>query len=211
MKKFLITALLAGTSLGLYSCNNGAYDVDEKDKGGLNPTNPTSGTTLPLGNAKITVNGVEYLFYPGYYVDTVFNFDGNKRPFFYAWAYKPNDAPFNRTISISFRHVEGKTPDATDKTVGDVLYFYVDTFAKDTVFYAAYDMNFDTSNLSFASAKINGTEMDNLRGKVNYGALKALPWYDEDDDNSPIKPAPVRDSIIYISGEFHLPRWRNNK
>ena len=74
MRKVILSALLlAVTGFGLVSCNNGAYDADPKTNDGavLNPINPSSGVTIPIGHMQLEINGFLAGLTTGIWTDSV--------------------------------------------------------------------------------------------------------------------------------------------
>jgi hypothetical protein len=68
MKKALLSALLiAGMGFTFTSCNNGDYDArpEESDATVLNPLNPESGVTIPIGYIRADLSGFQADFTGG--------------------------------------------------------------------------------------------------------------------------------------------------
>ncbi|MBL7719395.1 MAG: hypothetical protein JNL72_11205 [Flavipsychrobacter sp.] len=74
MKKVFLSALLiAGLGSVFTSCNNGPYDADPKMSNGtvLNPLNPESGVTIPIGIIRMEINGYIADFNTSIWTDSV--------------------------------------------------------------------------------------------------------------------------------------------
>ncbi|RYD57123.1 MAG: hypothetical protein EOP56_10000 [Sphingobacteriales bacterium] len=199
MKKILLAVLVSAAGLGLYSCNNGAYDLDPKtDNGALNPVNPDNNISIPPGNIKVTVNGVIYTFYPSKYVDT----SAGQR-IYMGSGVLDKDPLFKRWFGIRISHTEGADPDFTNKTVVDAWYSYIDTSLDQRVYFVSDGVDFDPEK----PGALKGKDGDAIRGLLPTGEYKFYPvLYDHDEDSkTPKVPQTSKVSSIKVTeGEFHL-------
>jgi hypothetical protein len=205
MKKILFAILVSATGLGLYSCNNGAYDLDPKtNNGAVNPLNPDNKISIPPGNVKVDINGVTHLFYPGFYLDS----SGGQKVYF-GYAPLENDPIFKRTIGVMIGHTEGKDPDFTDKTKVSVWYSLIDTFSDQRIYYiASGDAKMDVNGA------LKGREGDAIRGTLPEGEYIFAPQMYDHDTNQ-LTPTIAQEtkvkSMKLTKGEFHLMKTNKPK
>ncbi len=205
MNKFLrITAVVAAT-IAFFSCNNGAYDARPDKNEGKNHLNPSSGVTVPLGTIKIVIENVSYLYKNGYYVDT--NLDG-RQPAFYCGTTFQEQHPNSPAVSMVFRHADGARPDATVKTSGEVLYTFIHPKLGKRIYYTSFDWSTRPDDPNFeipTFAQIKGIdEGGNIYGTLSAGKYHVMPMELNEEGNGFVKP-PIEDTVLNISGEFHLP------
>lgn len=200
MKKLLLTILVSTAGLGLYSCNNGAYDLDPKDSGGaLNPLNPENKVSIGPGNIRAKINGIVYTFYPSVYLDTSL---GSKN--YICFGALDKDPMFQRWMGMTIHHVEGKDPDFTNKTIVDAWYSLIDTSIDQRVWYTSVytDAKMDVPG------SLKGKEGDAIHGFLPAGEYRLAKTYYEDTDrfhrNPPMLPPIKMTSVKVSEGEFHL-------
>lgn len=178
MKKFLLAAtLLAGTSLALFSCNNGAYDMDPSTTNpALNPLDPSSGVTVYLGTMKASINGTMTEFYPAYYVSPVENE-------FAIMGTRGKDKFPGHTIKIGIYNFQN-----IKEFNSEFRYQFKDTTIADTMVTVEY------APKDGFEVVLNGNESGNLRGTFKGTLYRAWPV------------ANAKDSIVIKQGEFYVPK-----
>ncbi|RYE21884.1 MAG: hypothetical protein EOP51_14540 [Sphingobacteriales bacterium] len=178
MKNFLLAAtLMAGTSLALFSCNNGAYDADPSNNNpALNPLDPKSGVTVYLGTMKAAINGTMTEYYPAYYVSPLENT-------FAITGKRGNDVFPGHTINIGITNFQN-----LKEFNSDFRYQYKDTTIADTMVTVEY------APKGKFTIVMNGNESGNLRGTFAGTVYRAWPV------------ANLKDSIVITKGEFYVPK-----
>jgi hypothetical protein len=178
MKKFLLAAtLLASTSLALFSCNNGDYDMNPKESNqALNPLDPSSGVTVYLGTMRASINGTMTDFYPAYYLqpqDNIFQITG----------IRGKDVFPGHTINIGISNFQNI------KEFNSVFnYTYKDTSIADSMVTVIYEPKGGLEVI------LNGNEAGNLRGTFSGTVYRTKPV------------ANAKDSIVIKKGEFYVPK-----
>lgn len=176
-----MAAALAVSSLAIYSCNNGAYDIDPKNNpGALNPLDTTSGVTIPLGSLKLTVNDVPYFYYPAKYKE--FKIDGAGTVYQYFQTTLDNDPIFRRLIQFRLHDIKN-----LQEFAYEFAYIIKDTTLDTPAIYRP------TDDFKFT---IKGNESGNYRG-VFSGKLKL--------DRTAAVPYGVVDELKVTNGEYYIP------
>lgn len=169
MKKLFVTSALAlSISMGLYSCNNGAYDADPTTdlSAGQNPLNPTSGTGVLIGTMKAYINGQEVVFSPVYHVTDTFN---TRR----LYARVPNDSIYNRSILITY--AENSYVGPSIDTIGKkpLLSFEYKVYDPDNKYYNIYTASQGNGNM--IEVNVKGAEGGHMRGSITGTLNKTMP------------------------------------
>ncbi len=161
MKKvFLLALLIAGLGSVFTSCNNGDYDAapEEGDGTVLNPLNPESGVSIPIGYMRATLNGFQADFISGAWTDTV---PGQVMIF----ASRIDNPTQIQGITITLTNYNGAGtytlgPDGSGGSITHILYNPLDN---------NYIGQGFTSGIGAGNAivVIEGTEDGNLRGKFS--------------------------------------------
>ena len=180
MKKLVFAALLATAGVGLFSCNNGAYDADPKTTGSpLNPLDPNSGVTVTLGSMRVMQNGTTQWFYPAYYQTAegfhTFNMISE------------NDRKYYPTLRFTLFDVKSLKEFGTSV----VVYTYVDSSKHSLDSVITYAV---TPNAGHMKITLTGNEEGNYRGFLSGTLYRYLPKAD------------LKDSIVFTNGEFYIPK-----
>lgn len=186
MKKlFIISALAIGTSLSLFSCNNGDYDINpgQDNSAVLNPLDPNSGVNVYLRTMKARINGVEVVFDRAFFqIDT-----SNVRRLF---VYDTQDSVFLRNISIVFP--ENTYLGVDSYKIGfepgvSFEYSYYDTGAKKLKYYRVSPSQQNKDGVMFTVA---GEEGGHMRGMIQTEVYLTNPTVNMGD-------------VISIEGEYY--------
>lgn len=189
MKKlFIISALAIGTSLSLFSCNNGPYDVNpgQDNSAVLNPLDPNSGVTVYLRTMKARINGIEVVFDRTFFqIDT-----SNIRRIF---AYSTKDSVHLRRLSIVFP--ENTYLGIDTYKIGfepgvSFEYSYYDTGSKMLRY---FDASPSQNNKDGVMLTVAGEEGGHMRG-----VMKAEMYQTRPDVNT--------SQMLYIEGEYYAER-----
>ncbi len=188
MKKALLSALLvAGLGSVFVSCNNGAYDADPAVSQGtiLNPINPSSGVTIPIGYMTMNINGYLASFLAGGWSDstagtaslTAFRFDTATQ-----WQ--------TFTMVITAYNGNGTYNFLPDGTNGIMMHQIINPMDNN------YVGKGNTSNIGsgHATVVVEGTEDGNIRGTFNGVLFQNLPGVN------------TNDSDVITNGKFYLPK-----
>ena len=176
MRKVILSALLlAATGFGLASCNNGAYDADPKTNNGavLNPINPSSGVTIPIGYIQVEINGFLASFNAGIWTDSVAN-----TAILTASRIDRPDQIQGITIMLTNYNGAGTYTVGADGAGGGITH----------VLYNPLDNNYIALGYTTASGAgsgtvtIEGTEDGNIRGHFEATLYQYAP--DPDNNNS---------------------------
>jgi len=188
MKKAILSALvLAGLGLGFVSCNNGPYDANPKVNQGtiLNPTNPGSGVTIPIGFMTMEINGYLATFMAGKWSDTTAGVAS-----LIAFGYD-NDHQW-QVLQIALTAYNGVgaynlLPDGSNGIMSHQLIDPSDNF---------YISIGHASNIGAGHATVNveGNEDGNLRGTFSGVLFRNLP------------NVSTSDSDVITNGKFYLPK-----
>lgn len=164
MKKVFLSALLiAGLGSVFTACNNGDYDAipEASDATILNPLNPESGVTIPIGYIRANLNGYQADFISGGWTDTV---PGTA----IIYATRVDNPTQWQTIAITLTNYNGAGtytlgPDGSGGTISHLLINPLDNNYISLGFMTAI-------GAGSATVVVEGTEDGNLRGKFS-GAL----------------------------------------
>ena len=190
MKKLLLSAfLVAALGPSLTSCNNGAYDADPKTNQGtvLNPLNPATGVTIPIGYMTMEINGYFASFLAGAWSDSTtgvaslvaFSFDTVTQ-----W----------QTMSIVMTSYNGAgtynfLPDGSN---GVVTHQIFDPQDPNGYIASSHSSNVGSGN---ATVVVQGTEDGNIRGTFSARLYRNMPVVN------------ASDSDIITNGKFYLPKF----
>ncbi|GEM_PF-1656322 len=161
MKKVFLSALLiAGLGSVFTACNNGDYDANPEASDGtvLNPLNPESGVTIPIGYIRADLNGFQADFIAGGWTDSV---PGTAIIF----ASRIDNPAQIQSISIVLTNYNGAGtytlgPDGSGGSVTHILYNPLDN--------NYIGQGFVTSiGAGSGTVVVEGTEDGNLRGKFS--------------------------------------------
>jgi hypothetical protein len=181
MKKLVFAALLATAGVGLFSCNNGAYDADPKTTGSpLNPLDPNSGVTVPLGSMRVAQNGTIQNFYPAYY-------QTDEEGFLNFSMIRENDREYYPTLRFTLFDI--KT--LKEFGAGGGIYTYVDSSKHSVDSVITYGTQPGVGGMKIT---LNGNEEGNYRGTFSGTFYRLLPTKD------------MKDSIVFANGEFYIPK-----
>ncbi|HYD20125.1 MAG TPA: hypothetical protein VEB40_01520 [Flavipsychrobacter sp.] len=188
MKKLLLSAfLVAALGPSISSCNNGPYDADPKKNEGtyLNPLNPASGVTIPIGYMTMDINGYFASFLAGVWSDSTTGVAS-------LVAYRFDTATQWQTVYIAITSYNGPgtynfLPDGSNGVVIHQIFNPYDT---------GYIASSHASNVGAGNATVNvqGTEDGNIRGTFSAKLYRVLPNVN------------TNDSDIITNGKFYLPK-----
>ena len=171
MKKLLIAfTLLFAVSIGMYSCNNGAYDAqpDKDNSSALNPINNSSGVTTYLGSMDAIVNKKQQIFDPAFYykIDEVY----------YIVARIQHDSILERYLRINFTAYNGPKEYgiAPDAPLPGITFSMIDTTRVDKAGRPIYNVYTPTGGKK-NYVNIQGEEGGHLRGVFNASMHRTLP------------------------------------
>ena len=197
MKKLLMTGLvMTGLSVGLYSCNNGAYTANPDKTNGLNPLDPKSGVTVYLGSYETFINGYSYLFAPcTYSIDTAGNRIIHGRV--------KDDSIFVREVTITFKSDKYKGVynyeiggnDSLDNNNPFTGISFEYSFYDTTLHFYRYYKSDVSDGKGIIHMSVKGQESDNMRGTITGTTFRKLP---EDLTGA--------DSAVFTKGEFYVPK-----
>lgn len=178
MKKLLFAfALTSVVCIGIYSCNNGAYDAnpDTDHSAVLNPiTGDSSGTSAYLGSMNAVLNNRKKLFEPAFY----YKIDNS----YYLVARVQDDTTLERVIRITFADYGGPKEYIVnaDTLIPNVTFEMIDTTRVDLAgrpirnYYTANTNN----SVGYATVNIEGEEGGHLRGYFFGNLYKTEPEED---------------------------------
>lgn len=187
MKKFFTAILLAAAGVGLYSCNNGAYDARPDDPSGFNYLNPNSPVKVPLGTIRVKIDNITYDYYPSFYKDVEVDVNGKKYVTKFFQGVLANDPMFKRVFSFTVGEIKDI---ATSDFAYDFSYAVTDTTNDTVAFYRR------TEDFKF---EIKGMEDNNFRG-VFKGPLKL--------DKGKRNDYGLPETIVIQDAEYYLPPGR---
>lgn len=189
MKKALLSALMiAGLGTVLTSCNNGPYDADPKLSQGtvLNPINPSSGVTIPIGYMTMEINGSFASFLAGGWSDSTAG-----TAMLTAFRYDTATQWQTITIAITSYNGAGTYNFLSDGSNGTLIHQLLNPLDNN------YVASSHTSNIGAGSATVvvEGTEDNNIRGTFSGKLYRNGPTVN------------TNDSDIITNGKFYLPKY----
>lgn len=186
MRKVILSALLlAATGFGLASCNNGAYDADPEANGGtvLNPINPSSGVTIPIGYIQVEINGFLASFNAGIWTDSVAN-----TAILTASRIDRPDQIQGITIMLTNYNGTGTYTVGADGAGGGVTHILYDPTDENGYIALGYTT---ASGGGSGTVTVEGTEDGNIRGHFEATVYQNLPGPDNNNTEA-------------IKGKFYL-------
>ncbi len=201
MKKLLVaTLLVAGTSMALFSCSNGAYDANPGTdlSTGKNPLDPNSGVTVYLGSMEGFVSKEKMIFYNAKYQS-----DENNIRYIVATAL--DDPQLQRRVQITVNN---------DNFEGPKLYAIGGEAFSWTFMYAVRDTNRTDRKVEHlyiantASGKgnidfdVKGVEDGNIRGTFKGTVYRSIL---NEDGVTPSGEFDMEDSVVFQNVEFYVP------
>jgi hypothetical protein len=209
MKKLLVaTLLIAGSSVALFSCNNGAYDADPKTdlSSGKNPLDPGSGVNVYLGSMKGHVNRKVMTFHNAkYQIDT-----GGTRVIV---ANAIDDPELRRRFLITVPEVDYSNASVAytksfviggESYSWNFIYAVRDTTRKDRNLDFLYISN-TASGSGQVLFQVAGDEGGNMRGKFKGTVFKAIL---NEDGVTPSGQFDLSDSVVFNDVEFYIPKGK---
>ncbi len=178
MKKLLFAfALISTVGIGLYSCNNGAYDAhpDSDLSAALNPiSSDSNGVTTYLGSMEAILDKKERLFAPAFYYQI--------ENTYYLVARVKDDSVLDRVLRVTFPDYGGAKEYIVhaDTAQPIVTFSMIDTNRVDKA--GRPIVNSYTANTQkgkgYATINIQGEEGGHLRGYFFGNLFKTLPEED---------------------------------
>jgi hypothetical protein len=189
MKKLLLSAfLIAALGPSFSSCNNGAYDADPKTNNAtiLNPLNPGSGVSIPIGYMTMNINGFYAAFLAGAWSDstagvatlTAFRFDTATQ-----WQ--------TVTIAITSYNGVGTYSLLSDGSNGVIIHNIFNPQDPNGYIASSHATNIGTGR---GTVSVEGVEDGNIRGTFSGTLFRVEPAIN------------TSDSDVLTNGKFYLPK-----
>jgi len=188
MKKvFLAGILMTGLSAFMVSCNNGDYNANpDRNTDILNPLNPNSGVTIPLGRVQAELDGSMRVF------DQAAGWTDSIPTTAIFQGFKYSNAHTAEFLGATLTPYAGATGsyNVGDTVSNDIFYGVMDTNTKVTYF--MYNGKITSGGSGPGSINLKGTESGRLRGTFTGTLYKVVPVLD------------FGDVIQVTNGEFYV-------
>lgn len=190
MKKvFLGCMLVAGLGVLVTSCNNGDYNANpSKPTDVINPLNPNSGVTIPLGRIQAQINGGLRVF------DQKAGWTDSMADMLMAQGVKYDNVHTAEFLGFSLYPYKGNKGEyyVFDSLSNDVFYGTMDT--TNNSIWLVYHGKIETGGSAKGEVNLKGTESGRIRGTFSAITYRVLPSLDFGD-------------VVQIdNGEFYLPK-----
>lgn len=201
MKKLLVaTLLVAGVSVALFSCNNGAYDAhpDKDLSSGKNPLDPNSGVNVYLGTMEGHINRKKVSLFNAMHQTDTYNIRHIVGTVF-------NDPQLQRRLEILVSNDAYQGPKMY--AIGGEAFAWTFIFAvRDTTRLDRKIEHLYIANTSTGKGNIDfnvvGDEGGNMRGTFKGTVFRSIL---NEDGVTPSGQFDMTDSVVFGGVEFYVP------